>query len=119
MLNTEIIKWAIEEFKPEGFEFGEYRLRGTLTFPDGQWSFLDYTSELFQLMAYPLFLQRVIEGINRNTNIFIQQMKDCIMVVAPINEDVMDSTDYYFKDYDTIDEAKEQAIEYIYKELTE
>ena len=122
MLSTEILKWAIEEFKPEGFKFDECCHRDTLSFPDGQWSFLDYTSELFQLIAYPLFLQRIIEGINSNSeNILIDQSGTSVQTRIEINGgDTPDTTEFntFRIQLDRYDRDKELDIEHLYKELT-
>jgi hypothetical protein len=110
------IKRCIEEFKPEGFRLekveDDYMKLMTKI------GSIETQSFDWDNLFYSLFLQRVIEAINRQDNsITIQQMEDCIMVMIKINEDIFDSTDYYYDVYSSIDFTKEQAIIYILKQL--
>ena len=120
MLTAEQIEKLIEIAKPDGFSFDNnysililpnnkcYKIIGTYTFE----CVPDYDS-----VYYPLFLQKCIEGVNKIEGYFAQQMKDCIIVIMEINDSIIDSTDYDFKDYNSIDQAKEQALIYMLDQL--
>jgi len=110
------IKYCVEEFKPEGFEISISKNREILCFPDGQWTYLDYPNELFQVMIFQLFLQRVIEGMN---NLYInyhgmanvEQYPNGLSIYGVFHKFVKYSS---FEDVTT---AKEKAIEYIIDQL--
>ena len=108
----------IEEIKKgakfaEGFEYSPKKDgRPSVTFPDGQWTFLDYPNELFQLITYPLFLQRVIEGINNKGDYILEINHWCINIYNRHSYDLIKQFDFY-EDIEGIDQAKEQAIKYI------
>ena len=67
MLTTEEIKRCIEEFNPEGFEVYNDGEEEYLQLPDGE--LLKFHTDYNEL-AYPLFLQRVIEGVNWNSELY-------------------------------------------------
>jgi len=110
------IKYCVEEFKPEGFEISISKNREILCFPDGQWTYLDYPNELFQVMISQLFLQRVIEGINRKYNddelLYRVYTKDSYIEVLYILASMET-----FNFIDDIDEAKVDAIMFIIDQL--
>ena len=120
MLTVEEIKNCIEEFKPEGFVYHE---RSCSSFT------LEYKNSCFEIEydtlkysanteVYELFLQRVIEGINRSNPEWIQisQCGYCVQVLTDCNRDVLLSIDLTINNID-IDEAKEQAIKYILENI--
>lgn len=122
MLTVEEIKKCIEEFKPEGCKIE----------PDGAVNIYDVVIDRFTnhtdtveyinyyYMNYPLFLQRVIEGINRQypnggrywieTDFKEIEILDCKTKRTVAN--------WYFDEFQgDIDQAKEQAIKYILDRL--
>ena len=124
MLSTEIIKWAIEEFKPEGFGLYNNGTSLSIEIPcdrlirmDGKyWNSDEYKNTL--TVYYPLFLQRVIEGINSNSeNILIDQSSTSVQTRIEINGGETTEFNTFPIQLARYDRAKELAIEYIYKEL--
>ncbi|MDA3854883.1 MAG: hypothetical protein PF569_01395 [Candidatus Woesearchaeota archaeon] len=103
MLSIEDIK-KVCEFA-EGFDITGFTEKPELRFPDGQWSYLDYTSELFQLIAYPLFLQKVKQGINRQSE-FDSHIVETRHYYQVLDWEVM-------LEEDITDEGLEKAIKYV------
>jgi hypothetical protein len=118
MLSTNIMKWAIEEFKPEGFNLTEdkdyiraYSFRYALIYKQ-------VNDDVWANAYYPLLLQRVIEGINSNSeNILIDQSGTSVQTRIEINGGETTEFNTFPIHLDRYDRAKELAIEYIYKEL--
>lgn len=104
---------TVEEIK-KGCEFADgfstHQDSNLIHSPDNvYWENLD--SKTFTNIVYPLFLQRVIEGINSE---FIdeQQIVQCgysIQVLSDFNRIL----DFNYDIVDDFDQAKEQAIKYI------
>ena len=70
----------------------------------------DLQDRFFREIIYPLFLQRVIEGINK-TNISINQQSHFIYIYC--SNPNFDEYFYYHDYSDNIDQAKEALIKYI------
>ena len=137
MLSTEIIKWSIEEFKPEGFIIIPLNLdkypypinqRFAIIWHEHEVSIdtakqrneYNMTQYFNEELIYSLLLQRIIEGINRKNpeQLQIAQCGYSMQVLSDGNREVLHNIDLYgVYGNRTPDQAKEQAIEYIYKEL--
>ena len=122
MLNTGIIEWSTQF--ADGFEYdilhsdGEYpyvRCYNGASHYLGDFPFHDVDFDLWKNVYYPLFLQRVIEGINIK-NLYIIQTNQWVIEVYGHNYGLLKQFDFN-EDYKTIDEAKEASIEYVYKKL--
>jgi hypothetical protein len=118
MLEIELIKKGCE--LADGFRYHESPDKYTKF--DQLVSNVDYhyfDSATFKDLAYPLFLQRVIEGINKKsrkeTQTFTIMMNHAFLDVYNWNNMKKDLT-IYFQDT-TPDQAKEQAIIYILKNI--
>lgn len=120
-LTSEEIKKCIEEFKPVGFEIrtvGEYQyLKETHT--KSKWfcdfDYLDENNwDIFNLV-YPLFLQRVIEGINRLAPNKLTITLDSVIAIS----NKWDEYIIEFEPLEVSDQAKTQAIKYILNHLTD
>ncbi len=118
MLDIEIIKWGCQF--ADGFEYNMDSYR-KLTCVYGKSAYFDWCSITKNIThgedQYSLFLQRVIEGINieslnnHNFNFCIVQHHTGILIKETFEyEDLL-----WLKALN--DQAKEQAIKYIYKEL--
>jgi len=119
MLDTEIIEW--------GYTFAEgYTLRYIKGLTGKLLPMIIYTNGLYfkeydltlpewKLNKYGDFLTRVIEGINkdhkRHSLPYIDQLSDCITI------DCRDFALVHIDGEHTPDQAKEKAIEYIYREI--
>ena len=107
MLTAEEFKRCIEEFKPVGFSTQTQFSGDVYLECHGKMINMD-NSEEFDLVYYPLFLQRVIEGINMKSDeldLSIIQNRHEIRVV---------NWEYGLLEYYNCDEnGKEQAIKYI------
>lgn len=59
-MNIDFIKWLCE--KADGFIWN----KATIVYPNGLWCYVDslVCDEAFQMIYYPLLLQRAIEGVN-------------------------------------------------------
>ena len=115
MLSVEEKVRCIEKFKPEGYSiaYQEKWKSHTINTPltTGITFLNNWDREITFRGDYPLFIQRVIEGINKQSRGFmITQYWDCIEI-----------EDAHFNSLATIDnecigdiaQAKEQAIKYI------
>ena len=117
MLTPEQIKKLIEIAKPEGFNC--YEDIDGLTLVIGirhETLFIDNNMVLEEVF-YPLFLQKCIEGVNRG---YRDNIQDRYFIDTDAESiDVWDEDDRTypfcgnFRDYGTIDQAKEQALIYI------
>ena len=108
MLDIEIIKWGCERADGFRFRYGENH--------DNLFWFEDVNCGMFttvyEKVFYPLFLQRVIEGINRS-NTEWQPISQCgysIQVLTDCNRDFVLNIDLISTNDKDIDQAKEQAI---------
>jgi hypothetical protein len=76
-----------------------------------------YKDFIEDLTVYPLFLQRVIEGINRKDGMFmIRQNRGGLEIFHNVLDDIKDF--YFIGTHDT-DQAKTQAIKYILDQIKE
>ena len=127
MLTVEDIKKIFDNFEVEGFTADNLGLNNIHGSCFG-WGLINgYGNDIEDLakwmyIYYPLFLQRVIEGINReyfnvNTNYqpyWIELLSKQIIV------DKDDSYGYVIfelRDFDNFDQAKEQAIKFILDQM--
>lgn len=114
MLSVEEIKKVFDNFEVEGFSIYKDSCRLTLEMPCSKLITVDrkyWDSEDFrniESVYYPLFLQRVIEGINREDGFNIVLSK-CDLIVRINNSERV----FYLENFDSIDQAKTQAIKYI------
>jgi len=125
MLDIEIIKWGCQF--TDGFDWDTNGIAG-LNASQHCFFNLNIFNEgknkikvnLLKGIYYPLFLQRVIEGINKGRTFGIEQNWLYIKIVefGSYNQDVLFNLDHpvngTFKQYPII-EAKEAAIKYIYE----
>jgi hypothetical protein len=112
MMNIEFIKWLCD--KAEGFEIiNRDEVEGVIC-PDGKSFSLDRGLNLRTWMNtyYPLLLQRAIEGVNRDKVREISSFNDRLYV---IKMDKSEGTPFPYNDYESIDQAKEQALKYIWE----
>ena len=112
------IREVIEIFKPEGFTSSK-QFGGTDYFECYNKILNIDNSEEFDLVYYPLFLTRSLEGINElDPDIAIVIFKN-----AESSYWAFDCGHDKFKlpstEYKTIDEAKEAVIRYVLKEMRE
>ena len=70
------------------------------------------SDELFTSIYYPLFLQRVIEGINNKGDFVIEINHWCLNVYNRHSFDLIKQFDF-FAEIEDIAQAKEQAVKYI------
>lgn len=109
MLDIEIMKWGCGLTK--GFEIVKYE-------GEDCWSLegirLNWLNSLVGMMVgYPFFLQKVIEGINREYDKYlIEVIQNCDSIILWGKEDKIFNIDSC-----KVDQAKEKAIEYIYNKL--
>ena len=110
-MNIDFIKWMV------GYA-DEYELKGDQVIYRGSW---DYIGNIHVSPLYPLLLQRAIEGVNSSyfrdhdryslkSRYSYDQGKWCYMIIRLQGEG--SQTDWY----ETIDQAKEQALKYIYEQ---
>lgn len=120
MLTVEEIKKCIEEFKPEGFDYlpskynsldDQIRIEG-----DDYACRYDLYDKTWTNFIYPLFLQRVIEGIN---NLYNNDNKDfmynIVVDYGGLSVRYAGRTLEHYSNFD--DEAKEGAIKFILEQL--
>ena len=117
VITPEQIKKLFEIAKPDRFEYVEAtgKVPKCLKDPENRYILIDL--ELNKSMSYRLFLQGCIEGINRN---YRDNIQDRFFInTDPESMDIWDNDDrkiaFYvnFEEYQTIDQAKEQALIYI------
>lgn len=107
MMDIDFIKWMCE--KSEGFDWKD----GQFQTPYNEWYKLHKNRGWFDIMIYPLLLQRAIEGINlKDESIMINQRYSCIVIRQRYEHDER------FKLVDNPDKAKESALKYIYEQET-
>lgn len=112
-MDIDKIKWMV------GYAEG-FSLNGDqLIFPEGGVETL--TEELLKLRVWklvwePLLNQRAIEGINRAEIFQIYQADYGLSVYKAIRESKYDHELYEFKKYDSIDQTKTAALDYVYEQ---
>ena len=113
MLNEEILKWGCE--LAEGFSYEIIQGMEAIVYPyDMGFDFLDRFNINNDSIEYDSFLNRVIEGINKDTDFMITQHWD----VIEIEDANFNSLDTIGNECDGhIDQAKEQAIKYIHNKM--
>jgi len=110
-MNREFIKWMVGY--AEGFEYSHDP--DLIGYPDGCTSSIKHiTTKDWEKIQYPLLLQRAIEGINKGDGYLILQDFSEIRIEHNTN-DIIDEY-FSFSDYDTLDEAKEQSLKYIWEQ---
>ena len=111
----ELIKyfWKYTEFKYcTGGSHGDF-----LRYPDGD-VFNNSINDEFDdndfglKIIWPLFLQQVIEGINKKKEWEMMQGNNEIDVMGLYDNTGLDSM-FFFEDFESLDQAKEAAIKYI------
>lgn len=109
MLTVEEIKKCIEEFNPEGFHINPNGFMFYESIYLGDYK--NYIQEGFN----SLFLQRVIEGINRTESPYciIQDQSGLRVWDAEKTR----GNNFYLWNHESIDQAKEQAIKYILERI--
>ena len=116
-MDIDFIKWMVGY--AEGFEWG----KETVTYQHSSWLLGRLHDQVVTWGMYPLILQRAIEGVNSSyfrdhdryslkSRYSYDQGKWCYMIIRLQGEG--SQTDWY----ETIDEAKEQALKYIYEQET-
>lgn len=114
MLNDEVMKWGCNF--AEGFEHYTVKGKDVIGFPDGQWTYLDYTSELFQLIAYKLFIDEAIDGINSGKTFY--NIRQEVSGVVVFNGKTGKATPFYvWENNNSYYNCREQALNHIYKEM--
>ncbi len=106
-MNSDLIKWLVSY--AEGFEWLSML---TVYAPDGEPCRID--SESFKLAYYPLLLQKAIEGINKGEGFLIFQNFAEIRIEHNENDGFEEY--FSFSDYEFEDQAKDQALKYIYEQ---
>lgn len=117
MLDTEIMNWGCDF--ADGFKISENGK--TIYCPDGPYNLekllkehtFDYLPK-WNLVYYPLFLQRVIEGINRafdNDTIRYSIIMDGTVIQVYDLENTCITEEY---NDEPIDQAKEEAVKYVF-----
>lgn len=117
MLNIKEIKKACEF--ANGFDFHRTNIGNEIKdcIRLGTTSYYIQDTNYFNVIIYPLFLQRVVEGVNANSeNIIISADLDFIDVRF-LKDGETESAKNFNIDYNDIDQAKEQAIKYILDKL--
>jgi len=110
MLNKEIIKWGCKfanGFEYEGSTYTELKLLTPL-------GVASCNSNRWEQALYPLFLQRLIEGINKQFSVFgviVVQNHQGVFILEGYEMETI----YSLRSISNF--AKEQTIKYIYKEL--
>ena len=109
-MDIEKIKWMVEY--AEGFEYGYNAYKKWVSYA------LRHTEvqDLVNWYLYPLLLQRAIEGINKEEIFQIYQADYGLSVYKTIRESKYEHELYEFKKYYSADQAKEAALDYIYKQ---
>ena len=120
MLDKEIMEWGCKfADELEWIEVEIFSKHHAMCVNGLVYTIKDFEDE-FKKNIYPLFLQRVIEGINSSRDV------GDWLILTPTNSSLtcINNSDqnkvksfYFDRDKHIIDKAKEQAIEYIYKEL--
>lgn len=75
-----------------------------------------FRSDHWKHLYYPLLLQRAIEGVNNGTNFLIIQQWAVIKIGT--YPKFSEWKTIQFCNYDSIDQAKESALKYIYEQET-
>lgn len=123
-MNIDFIKWMVQY--AEGFNWYEDPEGELVTFGTGFTLDPKDTILFSGEILYPLLLQRAIEGINRYTlnledykqltYIIFQNQAEIKVRAIPV-ETTMEDHDFVYQDgIVSIDQAKEQALRYIYEQ---
>ncbi len=124
MLSIEEIKKACEF--AEGFEIKQYKIETCIITKTGYLHVLNKcgtrvgnSMNRFTLEVYPLFLQRVIEGINKH---FLNNpngwwIEDSLEYIETCRRDSPRLYEEHYYYIDNIDKAKEEAIRHILGKL--
>jgi len=118
-MNIELIKWGCQY--AEEFEYKRSVMvkslgfRDTIEAPDGNiMVYEDFDSKEWITLYYPLFLQRVIEGVNKNDNDIVIVQDDNIIAVVSYSFE----KEVTIEDSGTPDQAKEAALIWIMERYT-
>lgn len=119
-LNIEDIKYCVEGFKPEGFRIKHDFVSGEDVLWFDQYCVMFLGRKTPREGLYFLFLQRVIEGINKggisgkDHSIIIEQYGTQLILD---DEAVEGYVIYNFSDHESIDNTKEHVIKDVIKQL--
>ena len=113
-MDIDFIKWKVSYAR--GFEWRMFAGKETIFSPDLQ---VMHFEDFFDIgrgstVYYPLLSQRAIEGINKEGFYFITSGVDFISMKRKEYKGQSEHTETFFNR--TIDEAKEQALKYIYEQ---
>ena len=119
MKDIEFIKWMCE--KAEGFQWSSdydtiaIRIVQKLSTEKQYTLGINIDNELpqFEILFYPLLLQRAIEGVNRESKFTVNSYFESIAVCK--NGDAI-SVPFDITCFDSIDKAKEATLLYIYEQ---
>ena len=104
-MNIDFIKWMVEN--ADGFEWFISPDRGEIF----KYCNLEcYLSSADAWYLYPLLLQRAIEGVNREENCYLIMQNHRGLYYNTYEDPAV------YDDYESIDQAKESALKYIYEQ---
>ena len=116
-MNMEFTEWLVEN--AEEFEIKDHPTLNGIKFfayPSGCFTFTDegFPSEhpAYRELIYPRLITKAIEGVNRKQKTYTIEVAEMVCVYEYMPED----DGIYFEDAKTIDEEKESALRYIYKQ---
>jgi len=113
-MNIDFIKWMCE--KGAGFGFDEYCHRKTINYPMGDWEWIDNLhQERFQLVYYPLLLQRACESIETEEKYMIESETVNGLWSYEVRSWAEDGL-LFGTALIPIDKAKESALKYIWEQ---
>ena len=113
MLTTEQIKEAVERFNPDGFDLindGDDIFEEWNIYIGGLYYLIDHIDDF----VYDLFLDRVIQGINREFKFQIHQLSGAIVILSSVERMITFGHD---GSTEGIREAREKAIVFVLEEL--
>jgi hypothetical protein len=119
ILTVEDIKKIFDNFEVEGFEYrkqhsdSDYDIIYITEFSKSYW----YIANIKQWGYYPHFLTRVIEGINKKSNIMIDQTSGYISSIYFNLKTKTQHPEGFDLSVFTPDQAKTKAIKYILEQL--
>ena len=112
-MKTDFIKWIVKY--AEGFTYKDY-YGGTLCYMSVASCSFNIARITGDKLLYPLLLQRAIEGVNKSETYRIEQKRVGVFAWVLGNEYTTRSELFA---HTNIDEAKEEALKYIYNKGAE
>ena len=108
-MDIDKIKWMVGY--AEGFEIEKDQVNDPANFIYTLDNLVpEYKKDTWELNVYPLLLQRTIEGVNKISETYWIISDNRCLKVRP------DDKEFWHEEYDSIDRAKEQSLEYIYEQ---